>query len=551
MIDRDIHTARALLIEGNALLRSVTVAQLRDGGLGSVASANGVRDARVMLEQQAFDIVVCSREFEGSNESGQDLLDELRREHLLPQSTVFLMITAQAAYHQVVEAAEGALDGLLVRPFTAATLYQRLQEARHRKRELSEVLNALDAGQTEIAFARALKRFQDRLPFGNYCGRLAAELLITMGRPGDSRRVFEKLYDINQAPWAKLGVARTELLSGNLPAANRALQDVLAQDPESADAHDLLGRMLVEQCNFDGALEHYRAAAKLTPGCLLRVQHAGVLAFYQGQGLEARRWLERTVSMGMQSKLFDALSLLLIAMLCLDDKDMAAVASTVASLRKYQGRQPDSPRLRRLAAAAGIVAQLSTGQTACAVEALAQFSGTAGDDDFDLETATLLLMLWARTPPDAVQSAQHIALVKKVGMRFCVAKATGEVLLAAARRTEPAQGLIRQCQAAVLALSEAAMTRSMAGDAAGAVQQLLTEGERTLNGKLLELAGLIARRHQAALGDAEALAARAAAGVRRSCSANNQMAGIQRSGRAPGSLLLRGKAQDEAVHTTP
>ncbi len=202
-------------------------------------------------------------------------------------------------------------------------------------------------------------------------------------------------------------------------------------------------------------------------------------------------------------------------------------------------------------AAANIVAQLAAGHSAAAVMSLDQLSNVAGDDNFDLETATLLLMLWSRAPLEAVQSPAHMNLVRAVGMRFCVAKATGEVLLAAARRAEPAQAVIRQCQAQVLALSEAAMTRSMAGDAAGAVRQLLEEGEKTLNAKLLELAGLIARRHGAVMADGEALAERAAAGVQRSCRAGAQMGGIQRTGRAPGSLLLRGKATEEAAHASP
>ena len=117
MIDRDIHLARALLVEGNALLRSVTSAQLKDLGVGQISHATKLKDARLLLEQERFDIVLCNREFEDSEFSGQDLLDELRREQILPHSTVFIMVTEQATYHQVVEAAEASLDGLLVRSF--------------------------------------------------------------------------------------------------------------------------------------------------------------------------------------------------------------------------------------------------------------------------------------------------------------------------------------------------------------------------------------------------------------------------------------------------
>lgn len=545
LIDREIHTARALLVDGNNLLRSVTTAQLRDAGVGQVVSTARVRDARVLLEQQLFDIVVCNREFEGSDESGQDLLDELRRERLLPFSTVFLMVTGRPLYHQVVEAAEGALDGILVRPYSAATLCQRLAEARARKRELADVLRALDRGQLELAFAQALKRFQERLPFADYCGRLAAELMLSMDKPANAYTLFSKLAEAKQAPWARMGQARADLHSGDIGRARRTLQAVLKDDPKAADAHDLLGRLLLDQCDFNGALDHFRTATTLTPGCLLRAQHAGALAFYQGQSGEARQWLERTLSLGVQSKLFDALSLLLIALLRFDDGDAGGVAAMVEQLRLYSTRFPDSVRLRRLQEATSMLALLSSGQEPDAMDVLERLSGEVGGDDFDLEAANTLLALWSRLPGDTLQSAAHEALVERIGMRFCVAKATGEVLMAAARRLEPAVALIRRCQAHVLSLSEQAMAKAMAGDARTAIVQLIEDGERTLNAKLLEMAKALALKHQASVHDAQALAAVATQRMQLSCRPANHIAGIQRSGRTPGGMRLRGTATAE------
>jgi DNA-binding response OmpR family regulator len=545
LIDRDIHTARALLVDGNNLLRSVTAAQLREAGVGQVVSTARVRDARVLLEQQPFDIVVCNREFEGSDESGQDLLDELRRERLLPFSTVFLMVTGRPLYHQVVEAAEGALDGILVRPYSAATLCQRLAEARTRKRELADVLRALDSGQLELAFSQALKRFQDRLPFADYCGRMAAELMLSMDKPANAHTLFAKLAESTQASWARLGQARADMHRGDLGRARRTLQAVLKEDPKAADAHDLLGRLLLDQCDFDGALNHFRTATTLTPGCLLRAQHAGALAFYQGQGGEARQWLERTLSLGVQSKLFDALTLVLIALLRFDDGDAGGVAAMVEQLRLFRSKFPDSVRLRRLQDAATVLALLSTGQEPDAMDLLERLSGEVGADDFDLEAANMLLALWSRMPGEAQASAQHEALVERIGMRFCVAKAIGEVLVAAARRLEPAVPLIRRCQAHVLALSEQAMERAMAGDPRNAIVQLLDDGARTLNSKLLEMARSLATKHRDGVADAEALAELAAQHLQRSCRLANHIAGIQRSGRTPGGMRLRGTATAE------
>lgn len=550
MIDRDIHLARALLVDGNAMMRNVTATQLRDAGVGQVLTAGRVKEARLMLELERFDIVLCTNEFDDSPDTGQDLLDELRRENLLPHSTVFLMVAEKATYHQVVEAAESALDGLLVRPYTAALLCQRLLEARNRKRQLGEVLRALDAGQTEIAFARALKRFNDNLPYGSYCGRLAAELLLTMQRPADARRLFEKLVQTTGSPWAKLGVARAQMAAGDNSGARHTTQALLASQPDSADAHDLIGRILVEQCDFEGALREYRAASQLTPGCLLRGQHAGALAFYQGENAEALGHLEHTLGLGVQSKLFDALSLVLIALLRFDAGDAPGVLAMRKQLSLFRQRFPESVRLQRLELAASLLVDLQQGAQEAAVADLGQLSLQVGSDDFDLESANVLISLWSRVPDELVPAAKHEALVERIAMRFCTSKAIGEILVGSARRAARDEAVIRRCQSQLSRLAEQAMDRALRGDAGGAARDLLAQGETTLNAKLLEIASQIARRHRETVGDADALCARAAAVIQRSCRAGNLIAGIQRSGRSPGGLQVRGRAPMEAASAT-
>jgi len=550
LIDRDIHLARALLVDGNPLLRSVTAGQLRDAGVGHVQAVGKIKDARLLLEHEHFDIVICTQEFEGSRDTGQDLLDELRRENQLPHSTVFLMITASVTYSQVVEAGESALDGLLVRPYPASLLCQRLLEARNRKRELADILRALDTGQLEVAFARALKRFSDKLPYAGYCGRLAAELLLTMNRPDDARLVFEKIVQTSPSSWARLGVARAQLVAGDMGGARRSITAVLEEDPNSADAHDLIGRILVEQCDFDGALREYRTASSLTPGCLLRAQHAGALAFYQGLGPEARKLLEHTLSMGVQSKLFDALSLLLIGMLRFDEGDTPGVLAMHKQLQQYRKRFPESARLQRLELASQVLVDLQPGTHEEAVADLRRISTQAGDHDFDLEIANVLIALWARVPETLLPQEEHEALVEKIAMRFCTSKAITEVLVASARRCPRDEAVIRRCQAHVSQLSQQAMDRAMRGDAAGAAQALLEAGESTLNAKLLEMAGLVARRHRATFDGADALAERATAMIQRSCRAGNHIAGIQRSGRSPGGLQIRGRSPTETANAT-
>jgi predicted Zn-dependent protease len=544
-MDLGLHKARALLIESNALLRSVCVAQLRDLGIGHVAHTARARDARMLLENQPFDIVVCSREFEGSDYSGVDLLDELRRERLLPYSTVFVMVSAGATYHQVVEAAESSLDALLIRPFTAAMLSERLLEARQRKLELGDLLRALDAGELDMALKLSLGRFQQREIYWRYCGRVTAELLLTRHRPQDAEKIFEKLAQSQDDTWAELGIARCHIARSDLGKARKTLAGVIEREPGSADAYELMGRVLLEQGDFPAAAQAFHSAATITPGCLLRAQQAGAMAFYQGQTTQAMYWLERTLSIGVRSKLFDAMSLVLLALLHFDKGNTAGVLAMTEQLSRVRERLSASPRLQRLEAAAKAVAALSGNSDP--QESLTQLAEESRQDNFDFDSARSTLAAWARVPAASRLHADYEGLVERLALRFCISRNAAEMLTVVCGREEIAVMTIRRCQAQLAAVTEEAMEQSLRGDASAAVNNLLREGQRTLNAKLLEMAASLARRHRATIDDADSLAERALAHVQRSGHPINLIGNSRESGRTPGGLQLRLRIESVSI----
>jgi len=115
-------------------------------------------DARRSFEYQTFDFVLCEQNFPLENAAGQDLLNDLRRNQLLPFSTVFVMITGEATYAKVAEAAESAPGWLPAQTAQAVPFSERLQQARVRKISLAEIF----AGD-EADFFRAAKLCVARL----------------------------------------------------------------------------------------------------------------------------------------------------------------------------------------------------------------------------------------------------------------------------------------------------------------------------------------------------------------------------------------------------
>lgn len=537
---RDITKARALIVDGNPTSRSVQVSQLRDLGVTHVKYTGRASDARVMLERSGFDIVLCDYHFEDSNTSGQDLLDELRRENLLPYSTVFIMVTAEADYAKVMEAAESALDGYLLKPYTGQALSSRVLEARNRKRVLHGIFSSLERGQPVAAARLALERFNLREPYWMFCGRLAAELFLQNDQIEQAAWIYDAVVQEKAVPWARLGLVRTLLARGETSQARRSAEALVNDLPTFADAYDVLGRMFVDQGDLGSALDTFRTAAKLTPGCLLRLQHCGTLAFYEGHTEEAIRLLDRVISVGARSRLFDALTLFLLCLARADTRDPKGLAAMHEQIRRFQTRHVGSQRLQRFERAAGLLESVLAERID---EALVEFRDLAGDRDsenFDVESATVLLAMLARLPPDALDEGEAAALVRQLGRRCCVSRAVTEVLMASGQRQDWICEILRECHAHITQLTEKAVSLSVRGHPTRAVQDLLAHGRETLNARLIDMAQLVAQRHRDSIEDYEALRSQTAELQARWCRPITHLAGVLRSRRAPGGLALRG-----------
>jgi Tfp pilus assembly protein PilF len=467
------------------------------------------------------------------------LLEELRREQLLPYSTVFVMVTGEATYQKVAEAAESALDSYLVKPFSGNTLLERVREARQRKRELEPIFDAIEAGETERAASLCMARFKERQLYWLYAARLCAELLLDLKRPLEAKRLFDAVIVARPMPWARLGVARAQLADGKLAQARRALETLISEQPRYADAYDVLAKVQLEQGRLDEALATYRSASALTPGCVLRLQHFGALSFYAGDTGTALQMLDRAWTLGSRSRLFDVLSMLLLALLHFDARDGKALAAARETMQRFADTYPQSLRLRRMAATAAALAHLMDGDVLLGLQQAQALAAEAARADFDIEAAANALSLWSRLLPYGVEEDDFRALVTRVTRRFAVSKMATEVLVAAVQHHEAARHWVHETQAEMLHLAEDAMNKAMRGEPKAAVEKLLEAGQQTGNAKLIEMAAQVARRHRERIEEVEPLIESATALAQRYGMPATHIAGIRRSNRPPGGLALR------------
>ena len=339
-----LHEASALVIEGNPQSRSILVAQLRELGLGNVVQCSRLHDARRKLEAARFDVVVCEQEFDRDSSSGQELLDDLRRNQILPFYTVFIMLTAEATYSKVAEAAESALDAYLLKPHTAARLHERILQARQRKRALQDIFSAIDRQDFDTASQLCLQRFETRQPYWLYAARIGAELMLRSGHLGEAQKLYEAVVEAKTLPWAKLGVARAQVEAGYPQRAVTTLESLIETDPGYTDAYDVMGRAQFEMGNFQNALATFKMSTQLTPASVNRLLKHGMMAWYAGEREEGIELLDRATRLGLDSKLFDPQALVLLAFARLDNNDHKGLQRCREQMERIRDRYPDNPR---------------------------------------------------------------------------------------------------------------------------------------------------------------------------------------------------------------
>lgn len=539
LIYPDVGNCRALIVDGNPSLRSMQALMLRDMGVGHVTQASRLLDARRQLESKVFDIVLCDYHFDQSDMTGQDLLDDLRRANLLPYATVFVMVTGEASYARVAEAAESALDSYLLKPHAASALELRLVQARHRKTVLRGIFEAIEAGDFETGAALCRARFAAREEYWLYAARIGAELCIRLGDHAGARLMYEAVIATSALPWARLGIARAQLGAGQLGKAGNTLESLIGDNPGYADAYDVMGQVQLEQGELDAALETYRSAVRITPQSVARLQKQGMLAFYMGSGDEASHALERSVRLGLGSKMFDAQGLVLLALMHFDKRDHKAFQRNHDNLALAQERQPDNERLQRFLDTSAVFKALLGRQIGLCLSLVRRLAAGIDDERFDFEFASNLLAVLARLRSTEIQLDESDAWVTRIAQRFCVSKASSEMLCKAVQCHEPSLALVRAGHAHITGLAEEAIAQSVGGSPGAAVKRLAASGRQTQNAKLINLAGMVLKRHAEQIDDSAALAGVVAELQQRFCGHAAQVALGSGAVRAAGALSLR------------
>ena len=120
-----IEGTRFLVVDDFSTMRRIVRNLLKELGFTVVQEAEDGVDALAKLRAEPFDFVVS--DWNMPNMTGIELLRAIRADEKLKHLPV-LMVTAEAKKENIIEAAKAGASGYVVKPFTAATLDEKLKK---------------------------------------------------------------------------------------------------------------------------------------------------------------------------------------------------------------------------------------------------------------------------------------------------------------------------------------------------------------------------------------------------------------------------------------
>lgn len=253
-------TLSYLLIEDSQTMRVWLRNTIANAGGTKIDVSDSYHDALYRIRNRGnYDVVLCDYILSDTRD-GQQLLEEVRRQKLLPQSTIWIMITGERKYEQVFSAVELAPDDYLIKPISPDMLHVRLGKAWDRRQALKGATDLFDAGRFGEALEVCRRSSLDNPRHSSGFQRIAGECMLQMEHFQEAYDHFESiLTDRPVLPWAKLGKARAFFHLDRYDETAAIIEELIHDNPDYLHAHDLLAKVHERK----GDLEATKALLKL------------------------------------------------------------------------------------------------------------------------------------------------------------------------------------------------------------------------------------------------------------------------------------------------
>ena len=324
---------RFLVIDDQSAARRSLRICAQNMGAFSVEFSVGYQDAINRIKTRIPDIILCDYDL-GEGRSGQHLLEELRRMAMLPDETIFIMVTAEQSYEQVVAAVELVPDDYIIKPFSPDRLQFRLDRVLRRKRFFQPLYNAKQNSEYAKAerFIEKHRTSEAGKPYRFELLRERAELALTKGDSSAAQTAFTEIIALHPFPWAKAGMAKSLYAQNRFKEARDLVEEVVDGSPMYFDAFDLKARICIDMGDYDVAQKTVTETSLRTSRNFMRKRLLADAALLNGDAETAREAMTDILKNDLTPGAISTADRLMLVRSHLDAGDMPAAELAIADI---------------------------------------------------------------------------------------------------------------------------------------------------------------------------------------------------------------------------
>lgn len=232
------------------------------------------------LVSKNYDIIFCEYEL-WDGKTAQDLLEELRKKHLIPLSSVFIMIAAERFREKVMSVLEYAPDSYILKGVnTADDIERRINKAIKDRIDLLSIYEAIDIKDYKRALALCDEHIAANKRLKNHVMKLRWFVYLELHDYEKARTAYSEIIELSKVeeadgeeaklkkpipPYAKVWLAKANYFLWDKESAIVDMKSTMAENPEFMEWYDALAELYLSSWDTKSAQDVLVEATKKSP----------------------------------------------------------------------------------------------------------------------------------------------------------------------------------------------------------------------------------------------------------------------------------------------
>ncbi len=238
----DIRDNRFLIVDNYPFLRDIMRRTLLSLGAAHVDTVASASPAIGRCRSNHYDMVLADYDL-GSGKNGQQLLEELRNEKLLRNTSGFVVVTSETARDVVLATLEHQPDDYLAKPYPQHLLERRIRRLLRFKSRLHPVFEAIDQGDYTAAIDKAREYLAQDTEFRGSTLRILGQLYLACGDLERAEAIYRAEREGTESDWARMGLARVLLERQQYSEAETLFLGLIQTNYLYVEAYEYLARL--------------------------------------------------------------------------------------------------------------------------------------------------------------------------------------------------------------------------------------------------------------------------------------------------------------------